>query len=127
MSEKICFLVDDDEDDCEIFQLALQHFENVKCVVCNNAKEAIEKLKDDTFQPDFIFLDLNMPLMTGAECLVEIRKMKKLKDTPVWMYSTSSQHGDKISLEKLGATGFITKPTHLSMLIKILKEFLCLK
>jgi CheY-like chemotaxis protein len=124
MAEKICFLVDDDEDDCEVFQLALRHLGGIQCVACNNAKEALQKLKEDGFQPDFIFLDLNMPLMTGAECLVEIRKMGKYANTPIWIYSTSSQHKDKILLEKLGATGFITKPTKLSMLIKILAQYL---
>jgi CheY-like chemotaxis protein len=124
MAEKICFLVDDDEDDCEIFQLAMQQLGGIQCVVCNSAKEALQKLRTDIFQPDFIFLDLNMPVMNGAECLVEIRKMKKFSTTPIWIYSTSSQPADKIALEKLGATGFITKPTKLSVLIKLLTQYL---
>jgi CheY-like chemotaxis protein len=124
MKEKICFLIDDDEDDREIFQLALQKLNDVKCITSLNGKDAIRKLGDENFNPDFIFLDLNMPMMNGRECLREIRKMKRLKTTPVYIYTTSSAEEDKAALAKLGATGFITKPASVQMLIEILTSYI---
>ena len=124
MGEKICILIDDDEDDREIFQLALQQVGGVTCTTSHGGKDALKKLGHEDFNPDFIFLDLNMPLMNGKECLQEIRKMKRFKHTHVYIYTTSSQIEDKIALEKLGATGFITKPTSLPALIEILKTYL---
>ena len=73
----ICFIVDDDEDDREIFAIALQDADkSYKCLTAINGKEALEKLKsDETLIPDFIFLDLNMPFMSGIQFLVEIKKV----------------------------------------------------
>jgi DNA-binding response OmpR family regulator len=124
MREKICFLIDDDEDDREIFQLALNRVQDVVCITAHNGKEALKKLSDEDFNPDFIFLDLNMPLMNGKECLKEIRKMKRFNKTPILIYTTSSHNDDKISMEKLGATGFITKPTSVTILVEILLAYL---
>jgi DNA-binding response OmpR family regulator len=124
MHEKVCFLIDDDEDDREIFQLALNRVAGVLCITSQNGKEALEKLSDENFNPDFIFLDLNMPLVNGRECLQGIRKIKRFKKTPVFIYTTSTQEADKITLEKLGATGFITKPTSINDLVEILTTYL---
>lgn len=124
MKEKICFLIDDDEDDREIFQLAMQKVKDVKCITSHNGKDAIKKLSDENFNPDFIFLDLNMPMMNGRECLREIRKIKHLKKTAVYIYTTSSAEEDKAALTKLGATGFITKPASIQMLVEILTSYI---
>ena len=74
---KTCLLVDDDEDDAEIFSIALNEANpDIKCLTAADGLEALEMLRDPSFIPDYIFLDLNMPLMTGKECLVEIRNSK---------------------------------------------------
>jgi DNA-binding response OmpR family regulator len=124
MKEKICFLIDDDEDDREIFQLAMQKVKDVKCFTSHNGKDAIRMLSDKNFNPDFIFLDLNMPMMNGRECLTEIRKIKHLKQTAVYIYTTSSADEDKAALTELGATGFITKPASIQLLVEILTSYI---
>ena len=124
MKEKICFLIDDDEDDREIFQLALDQIRGIKGVMSHNGKEALKMLDDNSFTPDFIFLDLNMPLLSGKECLQEIRKIPRLHSVPVFIYTTSSRDDDKVEIEKLGATGFITKPSKLINLVRILSTYL---
>ena len=39
--------------------------------------------------PDALFLDLNIPIKNGFECLSEIKAIDKLKDLPVIIFSTS--------------------------------------
>ena len=109
--EITCLLVDDDEDDKEIFFLAL-HDANpaIKCHVASDGLEALSMLDDPSAVPDYIFLDLNMPLMSGKECLVEIKKRPHLKDTPVIIFSTSASQKDIHDSLELGAASFITKP-----------------
>ncbi|MCW3086203.1 MAG: response regulator receiver protein [Bacteroidetes bacterium] len=120
---KICFLIDDDEDDQSVFQLALEDTdEPVDCVFASSGTEAINKLKDETFNPCCIFLDLNMPGMNGKQCLIELRKMDHLTDTPVFIYSTSSDDKVISEIKQLGATDYIIKPTSISVLTKILSE-----
>lgn len=120
---KTCLLVDDDEDDAEIFAIALNEANpDIKCLTAADGLEALEMLRDPSFIPDYIFLDLNMPLMTGKECLVEIRKRPHLLNTPVIIFSTSASQRDISETQNLGASCFITKPPLISILTERLLE-----
>ena len=121
----LCLLIDDDQDDQEIFTLALEDSGlNIQCVISNNAREALQRLmQDDTFLPDYIFLDLNMPRINGTQLLTEIKKNARLQRIPVVIYSTSSHPKDKEATHKLGAAAFITKPSGIKELSQILKDF----
>jgi len=121
---KTCFLVEDDEEDQEIFLLALKHAnESVKCIIAGNGLEAIEKLTNTDQVVDIIFLDLNMPLMNGKQFLRERKKYSSLEHIPVVIYSTSSELADKEETLNLGARDFITKPTYIADLVKVLSKF----
>jgi DNA-binding response OmpR family regulator len=127
MQEKIiCFLIDDDDDDQEIFTMALNTIgEEINCITANDGIDALNKLNIDTdFIPDFIFLDLNMVRMNGRECLIEIKKIPRLNNTPVIIYSTSSEQRDMIETKELGATDYIVKPPSISTLTKRLEQVL---
>ena len=123
--QKICFLIDDDQDDQEIFNIALQQVEvPLTCVVASDCAEAIRRLSiENSFSPDYIFLDLNMPRMNGKECLKEIKKQAHLKHIPVIMYSTSLKTSDIEETKKLGAIEFITKPANVNTLAHVLNSF----
>jgi CheY-like chemotaxis protein len=123
MAEITCFLIEDDEDDQEIFSMAINNLQmQIKCIFASDGTEALEKLvKSDP--PDYIFLDLNMPRMNGRQFLIEIKKHDKLKSIPVVIYSTSSEERDRSETQTLGASAFITKPPYLSELIKTLDAF----
>lgn len=106
-----CMLIDDDIDDQELFAHALKHLDvSVDFVTANDGVHAIEKIRTDSnFNPYFIFIDVNMPRMNGIECLVEIKKISKVKNTPVYLYST---YGDPETLnqgKKLGAVDLLVK------------------
>jgi DNA-binding response OmpR family regulator len=127
MQEKIiCFLIDDDDDDQEIFALALSTIdEDITCITANDGIDAVNKLNMDTeFTPDFIFLDLNMVRMNGRECLVEIKKLTRLNDTPVIIYSTSSEMKDITETKLMGAADYIVKPPSISSLVTRLEQVL---
>jgi CheY-like chemotaxis protein len=118
-------LIDDDDDDQEIFKSALETLSD--SFVCNsftNAKVALSNLVANTLHPDVIFLDLNMPVMTGQEFLREIKKQESLKNIPIIIFSTSA-NPDTIQLTKdLGAIDFITKPSRFDTLVDILKKII---
>jgi len=127
MSKEILFfLVDDDVDDREIFKMALHCIRNkTKCVTAKNGEEALEFLnKNEGFIPDFIFLDLNMPRVDGKECLVEMRKIERLKQVPIYIYSTSLKDTDRAETFSLGATGYFIKPYTTTALVNILSKII---
>lgn len=122
---RLCLLIDDDEDDKEIFCIALNEVDpGITCQTAMDGIEALNMLRDPSFVPDYIFLDLNMPLMSGKECLVEIKKRPHLRDIPVIIFSTSASQKDIQDTRDLGAASFITKPPLISALTERLGEVL---
>jgi CheY-like chemotaxis protein len=119
---KTCFLIDDDADDHEIFILALMDIDkSIQCITANDGEVALNKIREDEqFVPDYIFMDLNMPRMNGRQCLAEISKIPRLQNVPVFIYSTSSSPRDVIETRNLGAAGFISKPSTIDELTKML-------
>ena len=117
------FLIDDDFDDQEFFSVAVKKLnESNDCVFAKDGEHGLELIRsDDNFNPDYIFIDYNMPRMNGLECLEQIRKMDRFKDTHVYMYSTTDNTTTMDHAKELGATGFIVKPSGLQVLVEILK------
>ena len=62
--------------------------------------------------------------MNGRECLIEIKNIARLQETPIIIYTTSSLQKEKDELVKLGATKFLTKPANFNELCHSLKGVL---
>jgi len=119
-----CLVVDDDEDDQELFSAALEKtsFGHYTCIFAGDGGEAMDLLNTD-LQPDYIFLDLNMPKLNGMQCLEEIRKQQRFHQTHISIYSTSNDEKTKAAAFDMGATAFISKPTRFAELIGYLNNF----
>jgi CheY-like chemotaxis protein len=106
-------LIDDDRDDRELFCEAVEAIgEEIVCYSEPNGRRAIEKLDSKKIEsPDVIFLDVNMPLMDGWECLRILKSNEAFKHIPIIMFSTSSQTEEVEKAQQLGAISFIKKPT----------------
>jgi CheY-like chemotaxis protein len=126
MKQPLCFLIDDDQDDREIFMIALENADDdYQCVTAKNGVDAVNMINSDPdFDPDFIFIDLNMPYMTGKECLQLIKNTDRFVTTPVIIYTTSSYGKDVEETKSLGASHFLVKPPGINSLTKILSELL---
>jgi DNA-binding NtrC family response regulator len=105
-------LVDDDEDDRKLFSgAAMEVDDTITCVTASSGEEALLYLKEDTNPlPDFVFLDLRMPGLSGEECLVEMKKEARLASVPVIIYTTSKDVSESVRLKELGAAHFMSKP-----------------
>jgi CheY-like chemotaxis protein len=103
-------LVDDDIDDQEIFLITMQETgTDVACEFACDGLQALEKLGESAFQPHLIFIDINMPKMNGIELLAELKQNPRLRETPIYMYSTSDQKEIVSRCLELGASGFMKK------------------
>ncbi|MEJ7588551.1 MAG: response regulator [Ferruginibacter sp.] len=120
------FLAVDDEDDRMLFTEALNEIDpDIKCIMARNGKEALILLQNELFEvPDYIFLDLNMPIMNGLKCLAEIKDIDFLKNIPVVIYSTSSEKEFIEQSKNLGAINFFIKPSDFNSLSRYLKEMI---
>lgn len=105
----VILYVDDDPEDIEIFEEALKETDtSIECIVAKNGKRAMDILHAGSI-PDFIFLDINMPVINGKSVLLEIRKDKTLKHIPVVMYSTTMNSKEIEEYKNMGADHFLTK------------------
>ncbi len=81
---------------------------DVEILEAANGQECIDKCKEDV--PDIIVLDVNMPVMTGEECLHALRADDRTKNIPVVMLTTESEKSMVVRLLQLGVQQFIIKP-----------------
>ncbi|MEX2235392.1 MAG: response regulator [Cyclobacteriaceae bacterium] len=99
---------DDDVDDRELLSEAFQEIDSsISCRTVSDGQEAIETLHQIIELPDFVFLDINMPVMDGRNCLVELKKDSRLKVIPVIIYSTAIDQDEINRFYKLGASSFL--------------------
>ncbi len=124
--DKVILLVDDDEDDRLFFEEVLEDLDNpVLLKTAEHGMDAIQKLEEHNgIRPDAIFLDLNMPVLDGHECLKHIRSNSLYDDIKIIMYSTS--YNPKIAkiLEADGANHYIRKPSNYLSLKEVIKTAL---
>ena len=119
-------LTDDDEDDCEIFEEAIEEIDDkVQIDTLQHGKALMDYLVDTLNElPDILFLDINMPYKNGYECLEEIRDNPRLKSLCVIIYSTSDSPRDIKKAYDLGADAFIQKPSRYEDLKNVLQKVL---
>ena len=118
-------LIDDDEDDREVFQeAASMAVPGVKCIVAKDGEQGLSHLETLAELPDYIFLDVNMPKMDGKEFLKLIKDHPVFKKIPVIIYSTSNHKSELGEYFKMGASNFITKPSEFNLLLTYLKTLL---
>ena len=121
-------LADDDEDDRLFFKDAFEEIKiQTKVKFVHDGMQLMEYLlHPETILPNILFLDLNMPKMSGHECLSEIKKNDNLKDLIVAIYSTSSSEEDIEDTFVKGANIYIKKPNDFNSLKKIISEVITL-
>jgi len=97
------------EDDVVISQMYRMKFEAAEFEVglANNGKRGVELV--ETFNPDIILLDLQMPEMGGAEALEIIRKNDWGKTIPVIILTNLGEEESPKSLKALGIHSYIVK------------------
>ena len=117
-------LADDDTDDCVFFKEALEELPiSTKLTIVNDGVQLMQLLSaKETFLPDVLFLDLNMPRKSGFECLSEIKIIDKLMNLPVIIYSTSLNMEVVELLYQKGAHYYICKPGEYDKIKKVILE-----
>ncbi len=96
----------------------LKEFEEVQVVLdASNGKELLEQLKKA--KPDVILLDIEMPVMDGAEAFEKLKS--KFPAVRVIIVSTHYKDSYIIDFIKKGAAGFLGKNTSIEKIVEAIK------
>lgn len=97
------------EDDPTIHQMYRMKFEaeGFEVELANNGKRGVALV--ETFQPDIILLDMQMPEMDGPTALAEIRKQDWGKKIPVIILTNMGEEESPKALKSLGIHSYIVK------------------
>jgi len=89
----------------------------------NDGVKALAKLQGG-LKPDMMITDINMPNMNGIELIQSVRALPAFRFMPILVMTTESQQAKRDEAKKLGATGWVVKPTSPAVLLGIIKQVL---
>ncbi|MGK7898572.1 MAG: response regulator [Xenococcus sp. (in: cyanobacteria)] len=75
-------------------------------------------------KPDFIFLDLIMPVTNGYELCSQLRKIPAFQDIPIIMLAVKNNLTDRIRAKIVHSNGFIVKPARKDLIIDLINKYL---
>jgi CheY-like chemotaxis protein len=107
------FIIDDNEDFVLLFsQAVVKTHPECQFLSAENGYNALRQLK---FMlptvPDFIFVDVKMPIMNGHEIVYELKKTEMFASVPIVMYSAAANPDDEMKAKEAGTIGFFAKPS----------------
>ncbi len=116
--DKIKILWVDDEIDLLKPHILFLEQKNYEVTTCNNGRDAVDVFAENNF--DVVFLDENMPGMSGLETLAEIKEKKS--STPVIMITKSEE--EYIMEEAIGSkiADYLIKPVNPNQILLSLKK-----
>ncbi len=114
MQKRRILIVDDEDDIRAIIRSALMT--RYEVVEARDGLDALSKL--DLAEPDFVILDVMMPLMDGVETCAAIRKHPRFRDISVLFLSALNTKDDMKRGYGAGANLYLTKPFDPSRLLR---------
>ena len=119
-------LAEDDEDDRLFFKDALLGLTiPTHLTTVNDGEQLMRHLSgSENGLAHVLFLDINMPLKNGVDCLVEIKNDKRFNTLPIIIFSTSFDKDVVNKLHELGANYYMRKPGGFLRLQEIIERSL---
>lgn len=124
----IILIAEDDADDRFFLQQAFEDlgFKGTMDFAFNG-KEVLtylENIKNTAHLPHLIIMDLNMPLLSGNQTLVELKRNRRYNDILIVVFSSSMNENEKLACLELGAYAYFVKPDNTERLQQIVQEFI---
>lgn len=84
------------------------------CLIANNGEQALDVAINA--KPDLILMDILMPVMTGIECVREIRKCAETQLIPVILLTGVTDEQTVVECMESGADCHLSKPININLL-----------
>lgn len=121
-ANKVVLVVDDDLPTAELAAHVLRKagYQVAVAGTPHDAARQISRLG----APALVILDIELPEMSGIEFLRRMRAHKRLKDTPVILFTAHSGRQDIVRGLQAGADGYLAKPVSATALVSAVRTVL---
>lgn len=109
-------IAEDDPINQKVFRAALAPLD-YEIEIAQNGREALEKLEAGRY--DLVLMDINMPVMSGEEAIVQIRASETpWRDVPIIVVTALTNRDSRRYYHSIGANDYLPKPIDVAVLKK---------
>ena len=101
-------VVEDEQDIAALIKHALERSGDAEVEVAGSGDTALRAVREDA--PDLVILDLNLPVVSGAEVCRVMRAHPQTAQTPIIMLTARTSEAERVAGLDLGADDYVTKP-----------------
>ena len=112
------------DDEPHVVELVRLTLEDSRVRVLNAFDGATALALADAFRPDLIFLDVEMPELSGVEVCQRLRADARFDTTTIIMLTAAAQKDDVARGLAAGADHYLTKPFSPVRLLTLLEQFM---
>jgi two-component system, cell cycle response regulator DivK len=121
MKHSRILIVDDSPDNLRLTQLLLE-CEGYAVRTADDAEQALAVL--ETYRPELILMDIQLPGMDGLELTRRLRKMPELQPMGIVALTAYAMQSDEANAREAGCDGYITKPIDTRTFAASIRPFL---
>ena len=107
MTSKRILLVEDHEDNRNIYRTILEHY-GYQVVIAMDGQSGIRLAREE--QPDLILMDLSIPVVDGWEATRLLKDDAATRAIPVIALSAHALEEDRERAKEAGCDGYLAKP-----------------
>jgi len=116
----VFLVVEDNPDNQKTAQALLQ--DSGRVLIASDGQEGVNlALKH---RPHLIFMDISLPVMDGFKAYEAIRSHLELSHIPIVALTARAMSDDRQTILDFGFDNYISKPIHMDLLQKVIKEFI---
>jgi CheY-like chemotaxis protein len=115
----LILVAEDNPDNQEILARRLKR-KGFDVIVASDGQKAVEMTLSE--RPDMVLMDISMPVMSGLEATIALRKHENLADLPIIALTAHAMDRDREKCFAAGCTNFATKPVDFKNLLNLIAE-----
>ncbi len=120
---KTLLYVEDNLANMKLVERIVERVPQIRLLAATRGSRGIEMARE--YRPDLIFLDMNLPDMSGREVIAELKQDIRTGSIPVVIITADGSESQMESLALKGVQAYLTKPFNVKELLEVLQALAC--
>ena len=124
MKLKKIMIVDDEAMICQLVKSSLENlWPSLKVEICTDGAAAVQQIQKAA--PNLIFLDINMPVVSGSDIAMKLKERHDTKSIPiVFLTGMLTKEEAESHAHRIGGEYFLAKPVSVEELVQTVERFI---